>query len=117
MIILRQVQSHLSRPLKQTALRSVLNGGFGAGIWTLAPKIASQVAQLAAFILAARVLTSTEFGFYAYSSAFALLFVAIAEGGWGEFVLKSSDYRGKLSQIASVAMIAGTLITILGLVA
>ncbi|UVC07727.1 oligosaccharide flippase family protein [Rhizobium sp. TH2] len=89
----------------------------GAGVWTLTPKIASQVAQLAAFILAARVLTSTEFGFYAYSSAFALLFVAIAEGGWGEFVLKSPDYRGKLSQIATAAMIAGTLITILGLAA
>lgn len=89
----------------------------GDGTWTLSAKVVSQVAQIAAFILAARTLTSHEFGFYAYSSAFALLFVAIAEGGWGEFVLNTADYRQRLPEIATISIASGGLVTMVGLAA
>ncbi|MBX9458394.1 MAG: oligosaccharide flippase family protein [Rhizobium sp.] len=96
-------------------LRSPMARIVGDGTWTLTAKIISQVAQIAAFILAARTLTSHEFGFYAYSSAFALLFVAIAEGGWGEFVLNTPEYRHRLSEVATIAIASGGLVTMFGL--
>lgn len=98
-------------------LRSLRGGVISAGAWTISAKVVSQISQVAAFILAARSLPTAEFGFYAYSSAFVLLFVAIAEGGWGEFIMKTPDYRKSLSQIATVALISGSGVTLIGLLA
>jgi O-antigen/teichoic acid export membrane protein len=109
--ILARGRSVIAALRTPSSMSRLINGGF----WTLTAKVFSQVAQLAAFILAARFLTSAEFGFYALSSALALFFVAFAEGGWGEFVMKTSEDADRLNQIATVALLSGTLATAVGL--
>ena len=88
----------------------------GAGLWTLSAKIVSQLAQLLAFLIAARVLESAQFGFYAYSSAIAILLVLCAEGGWGEFIMKSHSEGQELDQVGTIAVISGALCTFVGLI-
>ena len=89
----------------------------GSGLWALSAKLVSQVAQLAAFVIAAHVLTPAEFGFFAFSSAVAVLLVVLAEGGWAEFVMKSADDEHRLDQVASIATASGLLFTAFGLAA
>lgn len=86
-----------------------------SAVWTFSAKGFSQIAQLAAFIVAARVLNSAEFGLFAYSAAFAVLLVIFAEGGWGEFVMKTHSDPDRLDQVASVSILAGLLSMTLGL--
>lgn len=86
-----------------------------SAVWTFSAKGFSQVAQLAAFIVAARVLNSAEFGLFAYSAAFAVLLVIFAEGGWGEFVMKTPSDPDRLDQVASVSILAGLLSMTFGL--
>ena len=80
-----------------------------SAVWTFSAKGFSQVAQLAAFVVAARVLTSAEFGLFAYSAAFAVLLVIFAEGGWGEFVMKTRNDPEQLDQVATVSILSGVL--------
>ncbi|GLR24025.1 MULTISPECIES: oligosaccharide flippase family protein [Alphaproteobacteria] len=87
----------------------------GSAVWTFGAKVFSQVAQLAAFVVAARVLTSAEFGLFAYSAAFAVLLVIFAEGGWGEFVMKTHNDAERLDQIATVSILSGMLSMTVGL--
>lgn len=86
-----------------------------SAIWTFSAKGFSQLAQLVAFIVAAWVLSSAEFGLFAYSAAFAVLLVIFAEGGWGEFVMKTQSDPDRLDQVASVSILAGLLSMTLGL--
>jgi O-antigen/teichoic acid export membrane protein len=95
--------------LSGTATRFKVPAVVGNGVWTLSAKIVSQAAQLATFIVAARVLSSAEFGFFAYSSALAILLSVFAEGGWGEFVMKMKQDRTILDQIATVSIASGGL--------
>ncbi|WP_246225885.1 oligosaccharide flippase family protein [Chelativorans xinjiangense] len=87
----------------------------GGGLWALSAKLTSQVAQLSAFIVAARILTPAEFGFFAFSSAVAIFLVVLAEGGWAEFVMKSADGEGRLDQVTTISLASGLLFTALGL--
>jgi len=82
--------------------------------WTAAGKAFSQVAQLAAFIVAARVLTSAEFGLFAYCAAVIALLVIFAEGGWGEFVMKMPEEPDRLDQIATASILFGLLSMTIG---
>lgn len=87
----------------------------GSAAFTFIAKAFSQVAQLAAFVVAARVLTSAEFGLFAYCAAFAVLLVIFAEGGWGEFIMKMPDDPDRLDQIATASMLFGVLSMTVGL--
>jgi O-antigen/teichoic acid export membrane protein len=95
-------------------LRLRLPAILGGGLWALVAKLVSQAAQLAAFIIAARILTPAQFGFFAFSSAVAIFLVVLAEGGWAEFVMKSQQER-RLDQIAAISLASGLLFTVLGL--
>ncbi|MBU3995909.1 MAG: oligosaccharide flippase family protein [Actinobacteria bacterium] len=88
-----------------------------SAVWTFAAKGFSQVSQLVGFVVAARVLNSAEFGLFAYSAAFAVLLAIFAEGGWGEFVMKTHNEPDRLDQIASVSILAGLISMALGLCA
>jgi len=103
-------RSGLSRRLR-LRLPSVI----GDGASTLGSKVVSQVVQLVVFLVAARVLASAEFGLYAYSSAIMILLVVVAEGGWGEFVMKTECTQDELDQIGTISIIAGMLVTTVGL--
>ncbi|WP_240535531.1 oligosaccharide flippase family protein [Rhizobium freirei] len=86
----------------------------GDGASTLVSKIVSQAVQLLIFLVAARALESAEFGLYAFSSAIVVMLVVIAEGGWGEFVMKAECSDSELDQIGTISIIAGVLVTIIG---
>eukprot|EP01032_Pedospumella_encystans_P000097 gene97-108_t len=88
---------------------------FSDAMWTFLAKIVMQVSQLATFIFAARVLTSAEFGLFSYTAALVALLVVVAEGGWREFVMKTTHEDDRVDQIATVALIAGMGATIVGL--
>ncbi len=95
-------------------LRLRLPSVIGDGASTLGSKIVSQVVQLVVFLVAARVLESAEFGLYAYSSAIVILLVVVAEGGWGEFIMKTECTEDELDQVGTISIISGILITIVG---
>ena len=88
---------------------------FSSAMWTFTAKVVMQVSQLATFIIAARVLNSAEFGLFSYTAALVTLLVVVAEGGWREFVMKTTHEGGRLDQIATVALIAGMGATVVGL--
>lgn len=88
---------------------------FSDAMWTFLAKVVMQVSQLATFIFAARVLTSAEFGLFSYTAALVALLVVVAEGGWREFVMKTTHEDDRVDQIATVALIAGMGATIVGL--
>lgn len=96
-------------------LRSRLPSVVGDGASTLVSKIVAQVVQLLIFLVAARVLESAEFGLYAFSSAIMIMLVVVAEGGWGEFVMKAECSARELDQVGTISIIAGMLVTIVGL--
>ncbi|MBB3456137.1 O-antigen/teichoic acid export membrane protein [Rhizobium sp. BK313] len=96
-------------------LRLRLPSVIGDGASTLGSKVVSQVVQLVVFLVAARVLASAEFGLYAYSSAIMILLVVVAEGGWGEFVMKTECSEHELDQIGTISIISGVLVTMVGL--
>lgn len=105
--------------LSQSALaRRWKRGGhdlFNDAMWTLFAKVAMQASQLATFIIAARVLTSAEFGLFSYVAALVALLVVAAEGGWREFVMKTTHEDDRVDQIATVAMLAGCVASMIGL--
>jgi O-antigen/teichoic acid export membrane protein len=90
-------------------------GLVGDGLWTIAAKIVSQAAQLAIFVLAARLLTPAEFGFFAFSAAIAVLLATLAENGLGEFVMKAPEGDGTHDQVATLALVCGAIMTFAGL--
>lgn len=90
---------------------NIVGGGFSA----LSAKLVSQVAQLSAFVIATRVLTPTEFGFFAFTSAVAIFLVVLAEGGWAEFIMKSPAGEEHLDQVTTISLASGLLFTALGL--
>ncbi|WP_051011638.1 oligosaccharide flippase family protein [Nitratireductor pacificus] len=94
-----------------------LPGLLGGGLWALAAKLVTQVAQLTAFIMAAHLLTPVEFGFFAFTSAMTIFLVVVAEGGWAEYIMKSEEDPGRWRQVASVSLGSGLLLTAVGLAA
>ncbi len=98
-------------------LRARMPAIIGDGASTLVSKVVSQLVQLLIFLVAARVLESAEFGLYAFSSAIVVMLVVISEGGWGEFVMKAECTDLELDQIGTLSIVAGVLVTIVGLLA
>ena len=88
---------------------------FSDAMWTLLSKVAMQASQLATFIIAARVLTSAEFGLFSYVAALVALLVVAAEGGWREFVMKTTHDDDRVDQIATIALLAGISASLIGL--
>jgi O-antigen/teichoic acid export membrane protein len=84
-------------------------------LWNAASKVVSQTAQLAAFLAAASILSPTEFGYFAFGSAVAILLVVLAEAGWAEFVMKTDDRRETLNQVASASLVSGLTFTAVAL--
>ncbi|ASY59899.1 GumJ protein (plasmid) [Sinorhizobium sp. CCBAU 05631] len=89
----------------------------GDGFMALSAKVVSQAVQLAIFIVAAHVLEAAEFGFFAFSSSFAIFVLVMAEGGWGEFVMKAGADKVDLDQLATMSILSGAIATLLGLLA
>ncbi|MBY8918261.1 oligosaccharide flippase family protein [Nitratireductor sp. L1-7-SE] len=87
----------------------------GGGVWVMAARLFSQVAQLVAFVAAARVLSPAEFGFFAFVSAIAFLFVVVSEGGWAEYIMRADHGEEQLPQLASIAIVSGCCFTAAGL--
>lgn len=85
------------------------------GMFTMIAKGTSQLVQLLIFIIGARVLTSAEFGFFAFTSAFVVMLIVLAEGGWGEFLMKSHNREADYDQVATTAMISGLIVSTLAL--
>ncbi len=86
-------------------------GLVGDGAWSLGAKLFSHIAQLVAFIAAARMLTPAQFGFFAFASAVAVILVVLAEGGWREFVLKAHNCEVALNRIATMSAISSGVFT------
>lgn len=110
---------HIRRAWTKSLWRRRIPASFssllGHGSWTLFCKIYSQLIQLSIFIIAARILAPSEFGFFAFASAIAVILVVLSEGGWREFILKSRDCADKLNDVATMSMIAATLFTLIAL--
>lgn len=90
---------------------------FNDAMWTFMAKVVMQISQLATFIIAARILTSDEFGLFSYVGALIALAVVVAEGGWREFVMKTTHEDDRVNQIATVALIAGMAASVAGMCA
>lgn len=105
----------LSRRAVSARLKWHAQTVFSDAMWTFVAKIVMQFSQLATFIIAARVLTSAEFGLFSYTAALIALLVVLAEGGWREFVMKTTHEDDRVDQIATVALTAGLAATLLGL--
>lgn len=88
----------------------------GSGLWNAASKGVSQTSQLAAFLAAASILSPTEFGYFAFGSAVAILLVVLAEAGWAEFVMKTDDRPETINQVASASLVSGLAFTAIALV-
>ncbi|RDL48133.1 Teichuronic acid biosynthesis protein TuaB [Ensifer sp. M14] len=105
---LRRVSSAFPSSLR---LPHLIGDGFAA----LCAKVISQAAQLSIFIVAAHVLAAAEFGFFAFASSFAIFVLVVAEGGWGEFIMKGGADKTDVDQLATLSLLSGLLATILGL--
>ncbi len=89
----------------------------GDAMWTFMAKVVMQISQLATFIIAARILTSDEFGLFSYVGALIALAVVVAEGGWREFVMKTTHEDDRVNQIATVSLVAGMATSVVGMCA
>lgn len=86
----------------------------GGGVWVMAARLFTQIAQLAGFVAAARFLSPEEFGFFAFVSAIAFLLVVVSEGGWAEFIMRADHGEQHLPQLATIALVSGASFTIMG---
>ncbi|WP_367715608.1 oligosaccharide flippase family protein [Nitratireductor sp. GISD-1A_MAKvit] len=106
------------QPQADTQSKSLLGLSFssvlGGGMWVMLARLLTQIAQLAAFIAAARVLTPEEFGFFAFVSAIAFLFVVVSEGGWAEYIMRADHGEQHLPQLATIALVSGCGFTLAG---
>jgi O-antigen/teichoic acid export membrane protein len=92
--------------------RAIVSGG----AWIVIAKIVSQLSQIAMFFLAARMLSPADFGLFAFVSAIAMLLVVVAEGGWAEFLMKSSGGGDCFDQVATISLCSGGILTIVGFI-
>lgn len=100
----------MSSPVART-VRTLLGGG----AWIAAAKIVSQLAQLSTFLIAARVLSPAQFGFFAFVSAIAILALVVAEAGWAQFIMARGEDREQFDKIATLSLVSGIVFTALGL--
>ncbi|TWB43590.1 O-antigen/teichoic acid export membrane protein [Rhizobium sp. ERR 922] len=99
-----------------TTQRRLMPMVVAGGAWIVAAKIVSQLAQIATFFVAVRVLSPAEFGLFAFVSAVAMLLVVVAEGGWAEFLMKAPHEDDCFDEVATTSLLSGAFFTALGLV-
>ncbi|MEO1014347.1 MAG: oligosaccharide flippase family protein [Pseudomonadota bacterium] len=78
-----------------------------AGGSMLAARIASQVAQLALFVAAARVLNPSDFGVFTLIVAVSNLLLLLASAGWREFILGWRGDENGINQALIFSILAG----------
>ena len=89
----------------------------GGGLFMAGERVAVQIAHLALFVVAARVLGPAEFGVFALVSACAFLLLRVAEGGWQPFILSWSGDPGVPAQVVLIAILSGLVAALLGVAA
>lgn len=107
-------EAYETRPVKEGS-KERISALAGSGLWNAASKVVSQTSQLAAFLAAASILSPTEFGYFAFGSAVAILLVVLAEAGWAEFVMKTDDRPETINQVASASLVSGLAFTAIAL--
>ncbi|WP_226781568.1 oligosaccharide flippase family protein [Oceaniglobus trochenteri] len=90
---------------------------FGDALFSVCERVVSQLAQLAVFILAARLLGPAEFGLFALVSACAILLLKVAEVGWSPFIMSHAGDETVPLQVLSVAIANGIALAFLGALA
>lgn len=90
-------------------------GVASAGGATLASRIVAQGAQLAIFIVAARVLTPTEFGLFALVGASSTLLFIVASAGWREFILGWGGSAKAVNQAITYSILSGYFLAALAI--
>ncbi len=86
-----------------------------AGGSMLASRVISQVAQLALFLVAARVLAPADFGAFALAVAVSSLLAIFGAAGWSEFVLGRGGNEQATNQAVAYAVVSGYLLATVGL--
>ncbi len=85
-----------------------------AGGSTLVARIIAQGAQLALFLVAARVLTPADFGVFSITVAVSSLLFIFGAAGWNEFVLGWGGSNRATSQAIAYSAIGGYLLSVIG---
>lgn len=96
-------------------VRSRRRALIGGGTLTAVSRAYVQIAQLAIFIAAGRVLGPTEFGIFALVSAVSFLALKVAEAGWSEYIMAWSGPSAVLRQVYGLAWISGAVLALVGL--
>lgn len=82
---------------------------------TMGERIVSQGAQLAIFVIAARVLGPADFGVFALVSACAILLLRASEVGWAPFIMAWKGDETVPRQVLFMACLSGAAVALLGL--
>ena len=119
----------IDEPLRREGRRALRRGGapvtgrrapsegrkaIGGGAWTFAERVVAQLAQLAVFIVAARILGPAEFGVFALVSAVAFVLLRVAEFGWAPFIMNWSGDERVPRQILTLSLVSGALVGLVG---
>lgn len=84
-----------------------------ASAWTFGARLFAQVSSLLLLLVAARMLSATELGFFALASAAAMLIARLAEAGWTQYVMAWQDSSLPAATVfwtgLIVAAVGGTL--------
>ncbi|ATU92724.1 oligosaccharide flippase family protein [Phyllobacterium zundukense] len=79
------------------------------GFAAVASRISAQLAQVAVFVLAARMLSAAEFGVYTLTLAVAIFLTRVSEAGSREFLMSCREDRSLFDQIATAALVSGAI--------
>jgi O-antigen/teichoic acid export membrane protein len=85
-----------------------------AGVLTTLSRVFSQAAQLAIFLLAARIMGPAQFGVFALVSAIAIIALRFSEAGWAEFVMNWQGAAEVPGQVLLIAILSGLAVAGLG---
>lgn len=91
------------------------SGIASAGGATLAARVVAQAAQLAIFIVAARVLSPKEFGLFALVGASSTLLFIVASAGWREFILGWGGSARAVNQAITYSILSGYFLAALAI--
>ena len=87
------------------------------GFAAMASRVSAQLAQVAVFILAARMLSAAEFGVYTLTLAVAIFLTRVSEAGSREFLMSCREDRSLFDQIATAALVSGAIAMCVGTLA
>jgi len=91
------------------------NGGMAsAGGAALAARVIAQGAQLAMFIVAARILAPADFGVFALVAAVSAFLFVVGAAGWREFILGWGGSDRAVNQAITYSFLSGYVLTAVG---